>query len=101
MTKSGRTKQTMVITQPAKRILNPFDDTIDLSTSDGPKIYKERTRLLEEKYNGTPDKVIFFQTNVIDASESHCWSSIYKLRQDGELVDLVKQPGKISLVDLK
>jgi len=98
MTKSGRTKQTMVITQPAKRILNPFDDTIDLSTSDGRKIYKEGTRPLEEKYDGTPEKATFFQTKVIDASESHCWSSIYKLRQDGELIDLLKQPGKISLV---
>ena len=101
MTKSGRKKQTMVVTQPARRILNPFDDAIDLSTSDGRKIYKEGTKPLEEKYDGTPEKATFFQTKVIDASESRCWSSIYKLRQDGELIDLLKQPGKISLVDLK
>jgi len=44
MTKSGRKKQTMVVTQPAKRILNPFDDAIDLSTSDGHKIYKDKGR---------------------------------------------------------
>jgi len=55
---------------------------------------------LEEKYDGTPKKVTFFQTKVIDASESR-WSSISKLKQGRELIDLLKQPGKILLVDLQ
>jgi len=74
--------------------LNPFNDTIDLSTSDGHNIYKEGTKLLEETYIGTPEKATYFQTKVIDISESHCWSSIYKLRQDGELINLMKTTRK-------
>jgi len=94
MTKSGRKKQTMVVTQPAKESLWRCDRPQHLWWSQD----------LQGR-NETPGREIqwktFFQTKVINASESRCWSSIYKLRQDRELIDLLKQPGKISLVDLK
>jgi len=52
------------------RVLNPFDHAIDLSTSDGCKIYKDGIKPLNDKFDGTPDKATFFQMKVIDASES-------------------------------
>ena len=57
-------------------MLNPFDQAIDISTSDGHKIYKDGIKLLDNKFDGTPDKATFFQTKVIDMSESRFWVAV-------------------------
>jgi len=57
-------------------VLNPFDQAIDISTSDGHKIYKDGIKLLDNKFDGTPDKATFFQTKVIDMSESRFWVAV-------------------------
>ena len=82
-------------------VLNPFDNAIDLSTTDGHKIYKEGIKPLDDRFDGSSDKATFFQTKVIDASESRFWAAICKLEFNGEDVDMLKQPGKLSMEDLK
>ena len=59
----------------ACQILNPFDNEIDLNTSDGHKLFKEGIKPLDEKYDGSA-KATYFQTKVIDASEAWCWATI-------------------------
>ena len=54
----------------AHRVLNPFDTEIDLATTEGRKLFKEGIKPLEEKYDGTAERAMYFQTKVIDASES-------------------------------
>ena len=56
---------------------------------------------LWDKFDGSSDKATFFQTKVIDASESRFWAAICKLEFNGEDVDVLKQPGKLSMEDLK
>ena len=80
-----------------RRVLNPFDGEIDLSTSTGRKIYKEGILPLIEKCDGMADKATFCQTKVIDASKSRFWAAICKLELNGEDVNVLKQLGKLSL----
>ena len=82
-------------------VLNPFDQAIDLSTSDGHKIYKDGIKLLDDKLDGTPNKATFFQTQVIDASESRFWATVCKLEFNGEDIDVLKKPGKLTLDKLE
>ena len=53
-------------------ILNPFDTKIDLATMEGCKLFKEEVKPLEEKYDGTSEKAMYFQMNIIYTSESRC-----------------------------
>ena len=82
-------------------MLNPFDQAIDLSTFDGHKIYKDGIKLLDNKFDGTPDKATFFQMKVIDVSKSRFWAAVCKLEFNGEDIDVLKQPGKLTLDELK
>ena len=54
--------------QARQRLLNPFDQDIDLSTAAGAKIYKSAIEPLATKYDGSSEKASYFQMNVIDAS---------------------------------
>jgi len=69
-------------------------------TSDGRKIYKDGIKPLNDKFNGTPDKATFFQTKVINASKSRFWAAVCKLEFNGEDIDVLKQPGKLTLDEL-
>ena len=82
------------------QILNPFDNEIDLNTSDGHKLFKEGIKPLDEKYDGSAEKATYFQTKVIDASESRCWATISQITMDGHDFDVLKQPGKLTMSDL-
>ena len=84
-----------------RQVLNPFDQVIGLSTSDGHKIYKDGIKLLDDKLDGTPNKATFFQTQVIDASESRFWATVCKLEFNGEDIDVLKKPGKLTLDKLE
>jgi len=84
----------------ACQILNPFDNKIDLNTSDGGKLFKEGIKPLDEKYDGSAEKAPYFQTKAIDASESHCWATISQITMDGQDFDVLKQPGKLTMSDL-
>ena len=85
----------------ACRVLNPFDTEIDLATTEGRKLFKEGIKPLEEKYDGTAERATYFETKVIDASESRCWATISKIVMEGQDVDILKQLGKLTLTDLK
>jgi len=87
--------------QAQHHVLNPFDNAIDLSTTNGCKIYKDGIKPLDDKFDGTSNKATFLQTKVIDASESRFWAAICELEFNGEDVDMLKQPGTLSMEDLK
>ena len=74
----------------ARRILNPFDNDIDLTTAEGRKLFKDGIKPLDEKYDGSTEKATYFQTKVIDASESRCWATISRIIMDGEDVNILK-----------
>jgi len=82
------------------RVLNPFDHAIDLSTSDGHEIYKDGIKPLDEKFNGTGQGNLL-KMKVIDVSKSRFWAAICKLEFNGEYIDVLKQPGKLTLEDFK
>ena len=44
---------------------------------------------------------MYFQTKVIDTSESRCRATISKIVMEGQDVDILKQPGKLTLTNLK
>ena len=87
--------------QPQCRVLNPIDHAIDLSTSDGRKIYKDGIKSLTDKFDGTSDKATFFQMKVINASESRFWAAVCKLEFNRQDIDMLKQLGKLILEKLK
>ena len=84
----------------ARQILNPFDNKIDLNTSDCHKLFKEGIKPLDKKYDGSAEKATYFQTKVIDASESRCWATISQITMDGQDFDVLKQPGKLAMSNL-
>lgn len=87
--------------QARRRLLNPFDQDIDLSTTTGAKIYKSAIEPLATKYDGSSAKASYFQTKVIDASVSRCWQSICTITMDGNQVDVLKHPGKLTEGNLR
>ena len=82
-------------------ILNPFDNKMDLNTSDSHKLFKEGIKPLDETYDGAAEKAMYFQKQkAIDASESQYWATIRQITMDSQDFDVLKQPGKLAMSDL-
>ena len=62
---------------------------------------KDGIKLLDNMFDGTPDKATFFQMKVIDVPESRFWAAVCKLEFNGKDIDVLKQPGKLTLDELK
>ena len=82
--------------------INPFHDTIDLSTADGKKLYAKATQGLPEteKYSGKGNDVIRFIAKVASSGHDFGWVSVTE-NIGPENTDLFKEPGKLDVNAVK
>ena len=81
-------------------VFNPFDKDINLTTIKGHKLFRDRIKPLEEKYDGSTEKAMYLQTKVINESESRCWAMISQIIVYCKDINILKQPGKLTFDDL-
>ena len=86
---------------PPPPSLTPFGKTIDLTTESGRKYYIDATKELSIKFDGSKQKYHSFILCLKYAANERGWDKICDLTYNGVKFNLLMEPGKIPLPDLK
>jgi hypothetical protein len=107
-TNTNNTETTMVNdtnspTSPPPPSLTPFGRTvaIDLTSEAGRKYYLDATKELSVKFDGSKQKYHSFLLSLKDAANERGWDKICQLTYNGSKCNLLAEPGKIQLKELK
>ena len=86
---------------PPPPSLTPYGKTIDLTTEAGRKYYIDATKELSVKFDGSKQKYHSFLLSLKDAANERGWDKICDIFVKGAKFNLLMEPGRIQLSDLK
>ena len=82
--------------------VNPFYDTIDLSSAEGKKLHQKTTQGLpdDQKHKGNPKDIINFMERIKNKSEDFGWDSITNNIGPNN-INLFETPGALTVQECK
>ena len=86
---------------PPPPSLTPYGKKIDLTTEAGRKYYIDATKELSVKFDGSKQKYHSFLLSLKDAANERGWDKICDIFVKGAKFNLLMEPGRIQLSDLK
>jgi hypothetical protein len=88
-------------TSPPPPALTPFAKLVDLQTEAGRKYYIDATKELSSKFDGTKLNYHGFLLNLKDVANERGWNKICEVTVNNKIVNLLTEPGKISMTVLR